>query len=125
MLYATLDGVLVTTKRTVLNIGGEKMVVEVGDRVILEIKNPQPRSQQAFNAWAEMPIEYRYQAAQQMLCPGIEKPILVANLTGDYAEPDAEGLGRTQRYTRRSADESAESSEILIGGMYNDYSGTS
>ena len=91
MLYATLDGVLVTTKRTSLNIGGEKMIVEVGDRVILEIKNPQPRSQQAFNAWAEMPTEYRYQAAQQMLCSGIEKHILVANLTGDYAEPDKYG----------------------------------
>lgn len=92
MLYATLDGVLVTIKRTVFNIGGEKMVVEEGDRVILEIKNPQPRSQQAFNAWAEMPTEYRYQAAQQMLCSGIDKHILVANLTGDYAKPDKYGF---------------------------------
>ena len=92
MLYATLDGVLVAIKRTVLNIGGERLVVEEGDKVILEIKNPQPRSQQAFNAWAEMPTEYRYQAAQQMLCSGIEKHILVANLTGDYAEPDKYGF---------------------------------
>ena len=92
MLYATLDGVLVAIKRTVLNIGGERLVVEEGDKVILEIKNPQPRSQQAFNAWAEMPTEYRYQAAQQMLCSGIEKHILVANITGDFAEPDKYGF---------------------------------
>lgn len=83
--YATLDGILTAkTDAEEINIGNNIINLKKGEKIILEIKNPAPRTLEKYNEWSSIPKGYQYQAVAQMLCSGIHKQILVANITGDY-----------------------------------------
>lgn len=84
--FATLDGMLIAKKDVVIGLSPScRLEMKKGERCILEIKNPKPRSQAGYEKWKEMPEYYLYQAVAQMMATGVEKHLLVANLTGDFA----------------------------------------
>lgn len=84
--FATLDGILIAKEdNPAVNIGGVVIPVKKGERIILEIKSSAPPTIDAYRRWNEMPTTYVYQAAAQMMCSGIDKHILVADLQGIYA----------------------------------------
>lgn len=91
MLFATLDGRLTVTKDFSINYAGKSHSYKEGEKIILEIKNPAPRSILAYHEWYDMPKYYMYQAAQQLFCTGDQHHILVANITGEMAKPMADG----------------------------------
>ena len=68
------------------------MTFHAGERAVLEIKNPKPRTASAYANWNNLPEHYLYQNAGQLFCTGIEKHIEIANLTGEYAHPDEQGM---------------------------------
>lgn len=91
MLFATLDGRLTVTKDFSITYAGKSHSFKEGEKIILEIKNPAPRSILAYHEWYDMPKYYMYQAAQQLFCTGDQHHILVANITGEMAKPMADG----------------------------------
>lgn len=91
MLFATLDGRLTVTKDFSITYAGKSHSFKQGEKIILEIKNPAPRSILAYHEWYDMPKYYMYQAAQQLFCTGDQHHILVANITGEMAKPMADG----------------------------------
>ena len=93
MLFSTLDGILKARMDFVLQLPGCKpMTFHAGERAVLEIKNPKPRTASAYANWNNLPEHYLYQNAGQLFCTGIEKHIEIANLTGEYAHPDEQGM---------------------------------
>ena len=93
MLFSTLDGILKARMDFVLQLPGCKpMTFHAGERAVLEIKNPKPRTASAYANWNNLPEHYLYQNAAQLFCTGIEKHIEIANLTGEYAHPDEQGM---------------------------------
>lgn len=92
MLFATLDGRLTVTKDFSITYAGKSHSFKQGEKIILEIKNPAPRSILAYHEWYDMPKYYMYQAAQQLFCTGDQHHILVANITGEMAKPMADGF---------------------------------
>lgn len=93
MIFATLDGILKARMDFVLQLPGCKpMTFHAGERAVLEIKNPKPRTASAYANWNNIPEHYLYQNAGQLFCTGIEKHIEIANLTGEYAHPDEQGM---------------------------------
>lgn len=93
MIFATLDGILKAKIDCVVQFPGCKpMSFCAGERAILEIKNPRPRLSFKYKDWDNLPDHYLYQNAGQMFCTGIEKHIEIANLTGEYAHPDEDGM---------------------------------
>ena len=92
MLFATLDGRLTVTKDFSITYAGKSHSFKEGEKIILEIKNPAPRSILAYHEWYDMPKYYMYQAAQQLFCTGDQHHILVANITGEMAKPMADGF---------------------------------
>lgn len=92
MLFATLDGRLTVTKDFSITYAGKSHSYKEGEKIILEIKNPAPRSILAYHEWYDMPKYYMYQAAQQLFCTGDQHHILVANITGEMAKPMADGF---------------------------------
>lgn len=93
MLFSTLDGILKARMDFVLQLPGCKpMTFHAGERAVLEIKNPKPRTVSAYANWNNLPEHYLYQNAGQLFCTGIEKHIEIANLTGEYAHPDEQGM---------------------------------
>lgn len=93
MLFSTLDGILKARMDFVLQLPGCKpMTFHAGERAVLEIKNPKPRTASAYANWNNLPEHYLYQNAGQLFCTGIEKHIEIANLTGEYAQPDEQGM---------------------------------
>ena len=93
MIFATLDGILKARMDFVLQLPGCKpMTFHAGERAVLEIKNPKPRTASAYANWNNLPEHYLYQNAGQLFCTGIEKHIEIANLTGEYAHPDEQGM---------------------------------
>lgn len=91
MLFATLDGRLTVTKDFSITYAGKSHSYKEGEKIILEIKNPAPRSILAYHEWYDMPKHYKYQAAQQLFCTGDQHHILVANITGEMARPLSDG----------------------------------
>lgn len=91
MLFATLDGRLTVTKDFSITYAGKSHSFKQGEKIILEIKNPAPRSILAYHEWYDMPKHYKYQAAQQLFCTGDQHHILVANITGEMARPLSDG----------------------------------
>ncbi len=91
MLFATLDGRLTVTKDFSITYAGKSHSFKEGEKIILEIKNPAPRSILAYHEWYDMPKYYMYQAAQQLFCTGDQHHILVANITGEMAKPMSDG----------------------------------
>ena len=91
MLFATLDGRLTVTKDFSITYAGKSHSYKEGEKIILEIKNPAPRSILAYHEWYDMPKYYMYQAAQQLFCTGDQHHILVANITGEMARPLSDG----------------------------------
>ena len=93
MLFSTLDGILKARMDFVLQLPGCKpMTFHAGERAVLEIKNPKPRTASAYANWNNLPEHYLYQNAGQLFCTGIEKHVEIANLTGEYAQPDEQGM---------------------------------
>lgn len=93
MLFSTLDGILKARMDFVLQLPGCKpMTFHAGERAVLEIKNPKPRTASAYANWNNLPEHYLYQNAAQLFCTGIEKHVEIANLTGEYAHPDEQGM---------------------------------
>ena len=93
MIFATLDGILKARMDFVLQLPGCKpMTFHAGERAVLEIKNPKPRTASAYASWNNLPEHYLYQNAAQLFCTGIEKHVEIANLTGEYAHPDEQGM---------------------------------
>ena len=93
MLFSTLDGILKARIDFVLQLPGcAPMAFHAGERAVLEIKNPQPRYSFVYKDWDKVPEHYLYQNAGQLFCTGIEKHIEIANLTGQYAQPDEQGM---------------------------------
>lgn len=93
MIFATLDGILKARMDFVLQLPGCKpMTFHAGERAVLEIKNPMPRTASAYANWNNLPEHYLYQNAGQLFCTGIEKHVEIANLTGEYAQPDEQGM---------------------------------
>lgn len=93
MIFATLDGILKARMDFVLQLPGCKpMTFHAGERAVLEIKNPKPRTASAYANWNNLPEHYLYQNSGQLFCTGIEKHIEIANLTGEYAQPDEQGM---------------------------------
>lgn len=93
MIFATLDGILKARMDFVLQLPGCKpMTFHAGERAVLEIKNPKPRTASAYANWNNLPEHYLYQNSGQLFCTGIEKHIEIANLTGEYAHPDEQGM---------------------------------
>ena len=93
MLFSTLDGILKARMDFVLQLPGCKpMTFHAGERAVLEIKNPKPRTASAYASWNNLPEHYLYQNAGQLFCTGIEKHVEIANLTGEYAHPDEQGM---------------------------------
>lgn len=83
--FATLDGILIAKMNAEdINIGNNIINLKKGDRVILEIKSTAPRTQDIYNAWDRIPVEYRYQGAAQMMASGIDRQILVADISGQF-----------------------------------------
>lgn len=91
MLFATLDGRLTVTQDFSITYAGKSHSYKQGEKIVLEIKNPAPRSILAYHEWYDMPKYYMYQAAQQLFCTGDQHHILVANITGEMAKPMADG----------------------------------
>ncbi len=84
--FATLDGILIAKKDIpAVNIGGVVIPVKKGERIILEIKSSEPNTIETYLEWRKLPINYKYQAAAQMMCSGIDKHMLVAELGGMFA----------------------------------------
>lgn len=93
MLFSTLDGILKARMDFVLQLPGCKpMTFHAGERAVLEIKNPKPRTASAYASWNNLPEHYLYQNAGQLFCTGIVKHVEIANLTGEYAQPDEQGM---------------------------------
>lgn len=92
MLFATLDGRLTVTKDFSISYGSETHSYKKDEKIILEIKNPAPRTMRAYLDWYDMPKYYKYQAAQQLFCTGDQHHILLANITGDMARPAGDGF---------------------------------
>lgn len=92
MLFATLDGRLTVTQDFSITYAGKSHSFKQGEKIVLEIKNPAPRSILAYHEWYDMPKYYMYQAAQQLFCTGDQHHILVANITGEMAKPMADGF---------------------------------
>lgn len=91
MLFATLDGVLIAKCNVTIDFGdGKVYMFRKGQRIILEIKNPAPRDYETYLSWNVMPEGYRWQAAQQMFCSGIDVQIMVANITGEYQKGEVD-----------------------------------
>lgn len=88
MLYATLDGLITAKHNIVRDFGnGQILAMKTGEKCILEIKCPAPRDFKTYQAWMEgYPHHYRFQASGQMLCTGIEKQLMIANITGEYQQ---------------------------------------
>lgn len=85
-MFATLDGILTSKVEGVYNIGGIDIELHVGEKMIYEVKNPAPTSRQAYFKWETKPNIYVYQAVAQMMCTGIRKHLLHANITGEFAQ---------------------------------------
>ncbi len=85
-MFATLDGILTSKVDGVVNIGGVDIELHVGEKMIYEVKNPAPQSRQAYFKWETKPNIYVYQAVAQMMCTGIRKHLLHANITGELAQ---------------------------------------
>lgn len=101
MLYATLDGVLVAKVNATITLpNGITIAIKEGERYILEIKNPAPRTFEGYKEWDFIPVEYKYQAGQQMFCSGITKHILIANITGDFQQDEVD-----ERYFLTTSDD--------------------
>lgn len=92
MLFATLDGRLTVTQDFSISYGAETYSYKKDEKIILEIKNPAPRTMRAYLDWYDMPKYYKYQAAQQLFCTGDQHHILLANITGEMARPAGDGL---------------------------------
>lgn len=92
MLFATLDGRLTVTQDFSISYGSETHSYKKDEKIILEIKNPAPRTMRAYLDWYDMPKYYKYQAAQQLFCTGDQHHILLANITGDMARPAGDGF---------------------------------
>ena len=92
MLFATLDGRLTVTQDFSISYGAETHSYKKDEKIILEIKNPAPRTMRAYLDWYDMPKYYKYQAAQQLFCTGDQHHILLANITGEMARPAGDGL---------------------------------
>ena len=92
MLFATLDGRLTVTQDFSISYGAETHSFKKDEKIILEIKNPAPRTMRAYLDWYDMPKYYKYQAAQQLFCTGDQHHILLANITGEMARPAGDGL---------------------------------
>lgn len=92
MLFATLDGRLTVTQDFSISYGAETHSYKKDEKIILEIKNPAPRTMRAYLDWYDMPKYYKYQAAQQLFCTGDQHHILLANITGDMARPAGDGF---------------------------------
>lgn len=88
MLYATLDGVLIAKHNLVRDFGnGQILAMKEGERCILEIKCPAPRDFKTYQEWVSgYPHHYRFQAGGQMFCSGINKQLMIANITGEYQQ---------------------------------------
>ena len=84
--FATLDGILISKVDGLVRIGGEEIEFHVGDEMILEIKNPEPKSRQDYYKWETKPNIYAYQAAGQIMASGIKRHLLLANITGQYQQ---------------------------------------
>ncbi len=84
--FATLDGILIAKEdNPAVNIAGIVLPVKKGEKIILEIKSSEPPTLESYLEWRKMPIIYKYQAAAQMMCSGIDKHILVADIGGRFA----------------------------------------
>lgn len=84
--FATLDGILIAKEdNPAVNIGGVVIPVKKGEKIILEIKSSEPKRFEDYLAWRTMPTNYKYQAAAQMMCSGINSHILIAELAGTFA----------------------------------------
>lgn len=92
MLFATLDGRLTVTQDFSISYGAETYSYKKDEKIILEIKNPAPRTMRAYLDWYDMPKYYKYQAAQQLFCTGDQHHILLANITGEMARTAGDGL---------------------------------
>ena len=92
MLFATLDGRLTVTQDFSISYGAETHSFKKDEKIILEIKNPAPRTMRAYLDWYDMPKYYKYQAAQQLFCTGDQHHILLANITGEMARPAGDGF---------------------------------
>ena len=92
MLFATLDGRLTVTQDFSISYGAETHSFKKDEKIILEVKNPAPRTMRAYLDWYDMPKYYKYQAAQQLFCTGDQHHILLANITGEMARPAGDGL---------------------------------
>lgn len=98
--FATLDGILIAKEdNPAVNIGGVVIPVKKGEKIILEIKSSEPKTVETYLEWRKLPINYKYQAAAQMMCSGIDKHMLVAELGGMYAtKPTEERFFFTARH---------------------------
>lgn len=92
MLFATLDGRLTVTQDFSISYGAETHSYKKDEKIILEVKNPAPRTMRAYLDWYDMPKYYKYQAAQQLFCTGDQHHILLANITGEMARPAGDGF---------------------------------
>lgn len=92
MLFATLDGRLTVTQDFSISYGSETYSYKKDEKIILEVKNPAPRTMRAYLDWYDMPKYYKYQAAQQLFCTGDQHHILLANITGEMARPAGDGF---------------------------------
>lgn len=92
MLFATLDGRLTVTQDFSISYGAETHSFKKDEKIILEVKNPAPRTMRAYLDWYDMPKYYKYQAAQQLFCTGDQHHILLANITGEMARPAGDGF---------------------------------
>lgn len=88
MLFATLDGIIIAKHNIVRDFGnGQILAMKEGEKCILEIKCPAPRDFKTYQEWSSgYPNHYRYQASGQMICSGIHKQLMVANITGEYQQ---------------------------------------
>ena len=91
-LYTTLDGEIIATDDkdlTCFDLRSGRLVtmhIRKGMHGILEIKDPKPKTEEGYLGWNAVPEMYRYQVAGQLRVTGFDFTLLMAHITGDYAE---------------------------------------